>query len=233
MALAGGRAGWVRAALTAVGVGLGVAMLLVAASIPNIVHAQDARVAARDDMPRQRGSDTTGQPIAKADNTILVSRPEMIYRGQVIRGRLLQPEGPRAPVPPGLSALPRPGEIVVSPALARLLKSTEGDLLRPRLNYPIAGTITDAGLSGPSELAFYLGVDSLTVDEASAQVARLDHFGGRRSRFLDPVLTLIIVAIFVVLLLPVALFVASAIRFGGDSRDRRLAGVRLVGADRY
>jgi hypothetical protein len=35
----------------------------------------------------------------------------------------------------------------------------------------------------------------------------------------------------VVLLLPVGLFVAAAIRFGGEARDRRLAGVRLLGAD--
>ena len=32
-------------------------------------------------------------------------------------------------------------------------------------------------------------------------------------------------------LLPVAVFTAAAVRFGGESRDRRLAAVRLVGAD--
>ena len=44
-------------------------------------------------------------------------------------------------------------------------------------------------------------------------------------------LFLLVVIIFVVLLLPVGIFVAAAVRFGGESRDRRLAGVRLVGAD--
>src|SRR5690606_2104369 len=45
------------------------------------------------------------------------------------------------------------------------------------------------------------------------------------------VLSLLVVVIVVVLLVPVALFVAAAIRFGGEARDRRLAGVRLLGAD--
>lgn len=35
----------------------------------------------------------------------------------------------------------------------------------------------------------------------------------------------------VVLLAPVAIFIATAVRFGGDRRDRRLAALRLVGTD--
>lgn len=36
---------------------------------------------------------------------------------------------------------------------------------------------------------------------------------------------------FVALLMPVAVFIGAAVRFGGDRRDRRLAALRLVGAD--
>ena len=32
--------------------------------------------------------------------------------------------------------------------------------------------------------------------------------------------------------MPVAVFIAAAVRFGGEARDRRLAALRLVGADR-
>lgn len=35
----------------------------------------------------------------------------------------------------------------------------------------------------------------------------------------------------VALLTPVAIFIATAVRFGGERRDRRLASLRLVGAD--
>lgn len=44
-------------------------------------------------------------------------------------------------------------------------------------------------------------------------------------------LLLLILIVFIVLLLPVAVFIAAAVRFGGERRDRRLAALRLVGAD--
>jgi hypothetical protein len=45
------------------------------------------------------------------------------------------------------------------------------------------------------------------------------------------VLLLLILVVFVVLLMPVGVFVATAVRFGGERRDRRLAALRLVGSD--
>ncbi|MEV0459717.1 ABC transporter permease [Catellatospora methionotrophica] len=223
MALAGGRSGLVRAALTAVGVGLGVAMLLAAVSIPHMMQARSDRNAARADQ-------NYGAQVEHTDRSTLVGATDMQYRDAGIRGRLVRAEGSQPVVPPGLTALPRPGEMVVSPALARLLVTPEGALLRERLHYPTVGLIADEGLQGPGELAFYLGSDTLTADTSG--VGRRNSFGDENtSDGLDPVLLLLVVIIFVVLLLPVAMFVASAIRFGGDSRDRRLAGVRLVGAD--
>lgn len=44
-------------------------------------------------------------------------------------------------------------------------------------------------------------------------------------------LVLLILVVFVVLLMPVAVFIAAAVRFGGERRDRRLAALRLVGSD--
>ena len=52
------------------------------------------------------------------------------------------------------------------------------------------------------------------------------------SEGLDPVLLLLVVIILVVLLLPIAVLIGTAVRFGGEHRDRRLAALRLVGADR-
>ena len=43
LAIAGGRDGWVRTGLTTIGVGLGVALLLAAASLPTVLTARDAR----------------------------------------------------------------------------------------------------------------------------------------------------------------------------------------------
>jgi hypothetical protein len=171
-------------------------------------------------------------PPATISASILVGVADTQFRNQPIRGRLLQPDGADPPVPPGLTAVPGPGELAVSPALARVLASPDGGLLRERLNFPVVATIGDEGLADPNELAFYLGSD--TLDEASGTVKRRDHFGEPRvGRSLDPVLLLLVVVGVVVLLVPVSLFVAAAVRFGGEARDRRMAGVRLLGADAW
>ncbi|MDW5326072.1 ABC transporter permease [Plantactinospora sp. KLBMP9567] len=223
LVFAGGRNGLLRTLMTALGVGLGVALLLTSTSVSTMLDARSERTAARDDQ--FIGVD---QP-PPGDRTLLVTAADTVYRDEAIRGRLLQPDGAHPPVPPGLTRLPGPGELVVSPALARLLDSPDGALLRPRLDHPVVGTIADQGLSGPNEYAYYLGTDQL---RPGGGTLRIDHFGAESSaEGLDPVLMLLVLIIFVVLLLPIAVFIAAAVRFGGEARDRRLAALRLVGAD--
>ncbi|MBP2705383.1 ABC transporter permease [Microbispora sp. RL4-1S] len=222
-AVAGGRDGWTRAVLTAVGVGVGVALLLLAASVPQAFAARQARDDARSDLV------SSGQ-LSPGANTVLLGYTDTEFRGDAVRGRLLRAEGTRPPVPPGVARFPGPGEVVVSPALKALLDSPDGRLFAPRLRGArVIGTIADAGLSGPGELAFYLGDGALT----ERATARIDRFGqaGLEHEGLSPLLVLLVVIIFVVLLLPIAVFLASAVRFGGERRDQRLAALRLIGAD--
>jgi hypothetical protein len=221
-AVAGGRDGWLRTGMTAVGVGLGVALLLVASAVPTMLQARDSRGEARS---------TFGRQVEKPGATLLVGEADTVWRDADIRGRIVQPEGLGAPVPPGLSALPAPGEMVVSPALAGLLTAPDAAALRQRLPYRVVGTIDAAGLTGPAEHAYYAGSDRL-AGGALGDVQRVDGFGFRTvGEGLDAVLMLLVVIAFVTLLLPVAVFVAAAARFGGDQRDRRLAALRLLGAD--
>src|SRR4051812_2704175 len=212
LALAGGRT---RLLLTAVGVGLGVALLLVAASIPSMLGARRDRNAARSDLAQPVGS-------------LLVATADSEFRRDEIRGRLLKGSGP---APPGVARLPRPGEIVVSPALAKLLATRDGALLRPRILPPptrVIGTIGHAGLQGPSELVFSRGTDRMPLD-----ARRIARFGSATPPLqLPPALLLLAVVALAALLMPVAVFIATAARFGGEARDRRLAALRLVGADR-
>ncbi|MGW5527156.1 ABC transporter permease [Streptomyces xanthochromogenes] len=229
-ALAGGREGWTRTLLTAVGVGLGVALLLGTTALPGALNARNARDNARNDY----GASVDGGP---AVDTLLIGRADTQFQGSDVRGRLLQPEGAKAPLPPGVSALPAPGTMVASPALRDLLASPEGKLLRDRLPYRITSTIADRGLMGPHELAYYAGSDALKqrkdVTNDRAEVLRVNKFvNPSPGEKIDPVLALLIVIIFVVLLMPVGVFIAAAVRFGGDRRDRRLAALRLAGADR-
>jgi len=226
LARSGGRGALTRVGLTALGVALGVALLLVAASLPQMMSARDERTGARFDLQ------FTDPPRAAAADTLLIADVNDRFRQEDVRGRLLRAEGPQAPVPPGLDRLPRAGELFVSPALAALLRSEEGALLRERLSQPIAGTIGDEGLAGPAELAWYRGSDDLRVAADSGAVRRIDRFGEPgEGDGLDPVLRVLAVVVLAALLLPVAVFVATAARFGGEARDRRLAALRLLGAD--
>ncbi|MFI8229448.1 ABC transporter permease [Streptomyces sp. NPDC085900] len=227
-AFAGGREGWVRALLTAVGVGLGVALLLLTTALPSALSARDRRSSDRDDFTY------SGKVLPKADDTVIVAKTDTTFRSDDVRGRLLQPEGAKAPLPPGVGTFPAKGEMVVSPALRKLLESGSGKLLRERLPYRITGTIGHAGLIGPAELAYYAGATGLEDHLVGGYVERIDYFGpspGHQQDALDPILLLLIMIIFVVLLLPVGVFTAAAVRFGGERRDRRLAALRLVGAD--
>ncbi|MET7401119.1 FtsX-like permease family protein [Dactylosporangium sp. NPDC005572] len=224
LALGGGREGLLRTALTAVGVALGVAVLLLSVSVPTMLGAREARGDARDDV--NWGGDTP----ARTEHTVLSLAADDTFNGKPVRVRYVMAEGADPVLPPGVQALPPAGSMLVSPALRRLLESPDGALLRERHAAPIAGTIGDAGLAGPAELALYQVRTDLR--EEQSRVVRLTSYGSTTpDEGLDPFLLLLVVVIFVVLLMPVAMFVAAATRFGGEQRDRRLAAVRLAGAD--
>ncbi|MDM4721970.1 hypothetical protein QTQ03_21120 [Micromonospora sp. WMMA1363] len=224
LAFTGGRDGWTRTMLTALGVGIGVALLLLAAAVPGALQARQARGDARS-------ADGMGE-LPAAANTLLAWQFTTEFRGTPVRGALLRAEGPQAPPPPGVAALPGPGEVVVSPALRDLLASPDGRLFAPRLGgAQIVGTIGKQGLVGPRELTFYRGSDALTSHNA----VRIDRFGSPPTGTQEPwdgSLRLLVVIMVVVLLLPIAVFLGAAVRFGGERRDRRLAALRLVGADK-
>src|SRR5690606_17669312 len=221
LGVSGGRSGWVRLALISLGVGLGVAMLLVAASAPAVLDARADRAAAR-----WVDSD---QVIEPGTPTLLTTPVRSMHRGGAIEGRLPQPEPPDAALPPGVDRQLAPGEVVLSPALERLLASPDGAALRGRWGDVTVGTIGPEGLTGPGELTFYLGTDRLTDETA----VRISSFGGDQEPDggTSPVMVLLALVGIVVLLLPVGIFVATAVRFGSEARDQRLAALRLVGAD--
>ncbi|MFF1464867.1 ABC transporter permease [Streptomyces sp. NPDC058330] len=224
-AAAGGREGWARTALTAVGVGLGVALLLVASSVPHLLDSRYARGDARAETPSSRDAENA----EKSDTTVLRIDTETEYRGHTVGGFVMRAEGAHPLTPAGVTAFPGPGEMVASPALKELLASPEGELLKERLPYRITGTIGDVGLLSPNELYFYAGSDTLTQATGAHRVTAYGYDSPDEP--LSPVLVVLVIIICVVLLVPVAIFIATAVRFGGERRDRRLAALRLVGTD--
>lgn len=225
-AAAGGREGWIRTLLTAVGVGLGVALLLLASSVPHMLDQRNGRDQARKEA---RISDMPGANAPKSDTSVVVADSGTEYHSQSVAGYLVRADGTAPARPPGVDRFPGADEMVVSPALKELLAAPGNELLRERLPYEITGTIGDIGLRSPNELRYYAGNDTLTLASGGHRIA--GYGDTREAAPLSPLLVMLTVMVCVVLLVPVAIFIATAVRFGGERRDRRLAALRLVGAD--
>ncbi|MYU55045.1 MULTISPECIES: FtsX-like permease family protein [Streptomyces] len=220
-AAGGGREGWIRTALTAVGVALGVAVLLLGTSVPTLMDSWHGREKARENLGQLH-------PPAPADDTILYASTNTVFHGEQIRGRLIRPDGAHPPVPPGIDRLPGPGRMMVSPALKELLDAPGSALLRARLDYEVAGVIRAEGLRGPAELTYYAGSATLN----SPRAYRIDHFGKEyEPRPMQAPTVLLVVMTCVALLMPVMVFLGTSVRYGNERRERRLAALRLVGAD--
>ena len=217
LALGGGRTSWVRLALTGAGIGIGVAVLLAAASLTSVLSERAERQAAAEPVTDKQASGDVLHSVFWTTE----------YRGDTIAGRFVKAGGPGAPVPPGTPEVPGDGEIFVSPALAELLASPDGDLLRERFPQRVVGTIGQDGLNAPHDLVFWAG-DATATEGGDDPITR---FGGeRQERTLDPILSLLIMVGVVALLFPVLVFVGITTRLAGAERDRRLAALRLVGA---
>ncbi|MFJ9415964.1 FtsX-like permease family protein [Streptomyces sp. NPDC101227] len=220
-AAGGGREGWIRTALTALGVALGVAVLLLGASVPSLTAAWHGREKARENLGQEH-------PPKAADNTTLYTSADTVFHGTQIRGRLVRPDGAHPPVPPGIRRLPGPGRMIVSPALKELLDSPGGALLRERLPYSVAGVIGDEGLLGPQELTYV--ARPVALRESAGY--RIDHFGKAWDSppMRAPVVLLVIMTC-VALMMPVMVLIGTSLRFGNERREQRLAALRLIGAD--
>ncbi|MER6839644.1 ABC transporter permease [Streptomyces platensis] len=222
LAAGGGREGWIRTALTAAGVALGVAVLLLGSSVPTLMDSWHGREKARENLGQAH------EP-PPADDTVRYTSTDTVFHGASIRGRLVRPDGAHPPVPPGVRQLPGPGRMLVSPALKELLNSPDGALLRERLDYRMAGTIGDEGLLGPRELTY---VAQSSTPLAAPESYRIDHFGKdwHAPPMRAPAVVLLIMTC-VALMTPVLVFLGTSVRFGNERRERRLAALRLVGAD--
>ncbi|BCY11481.1 ABC transporter permease [Actinoplanes sp. L3-i22] len=224
LAFAGGRRGWLRTAMATIGVAIGALALLLGASVPVLLDARQARVDAR--------SDSTGGQEVPVGRTVAIGAVDSQAGADPVRGRLLWPDSPDAPLPPGVPAFPADQEMYVSPALRAALAGPDGDALRRQMPYRVIGEIGPAGLAGPKEFAYYAGyrraqelVGGTTWRVAGFGLVVIED-GPSTSTYV------LVVALLATLLLPVAIFIGAALRFGADVRDRRLAAIRLIGADR-
>ena len=221
LAVGGGRTSLVRFVLSTFGIAIGVAVLLVGASVGNMVSGYQDRQSA-DAVGEQQ------QPKPGVDPVYFRNGPTEYY-GENIDVSYVFAAGENHPVPPGMRELPGPGEVVASPALADLLRSSEGELLRPRFPDSIVGTLDDSIVPKPGDLKAYVGMPASFAESPNAQAVY--EFGRPIKNGPTPPELLVLIMIgSVVLLLPVFIFVASTSRIAGAERDRRLSALRLVGS---
>lgn len=229
LAVRSGRAGWLRLALSAGGIGMCVAVLLLGASFNNALDNRAQRAESLNPATFQQ----TGEPVDSP--AFLVRSYTQTYRGLLVTGVDVAPLDPGAAIPPGLSAFPAPGTLAVSPALRDLLASSDGDLLRPRLAAPIAAIIDDGGLTSPTDLRFYRGVEPAAVvdqDGSNSGVGRGWGVSNRMSgEYFDNIVTKVaVITGAAVVLVPLLIFVALMSRLGSATRERRSAVLGLIGA---
>ncbi|MEO3743192.1 FtsX-like permease family protein [Plantactinospora sp. B5E13] len=230
LSVGSGRGGLLRTALMSSGAALGVLLVLASLATVSVAAAQHGRAEART---------------AVRDDTRTSPSPLRMHEiGDGIDGRILRRTAvigadPTSPRPPGIAALPRPGEIVVSPALRDLI--TTDPRAAGRFPQRIIGTVGPAGLLAPDELLAYVGAEPVPVPPDA--VGFYEHrpvtgFGaplvyalGAQSAGPD-VFTparLLAIAFGLFVLVPFGVFLATCARLSASTRDRRIAALRLLG----
>jgi hypothetical protein len=239
LAVAGGREAITRLALIAVAVAIGVALLLVTLASTNAFGAQNERYAwLQTGFPG--AEPPAGAPSAEASADPLWWRPSLDqFRGERIARVDLAATGPDSPVPPGIPALPGPGEFYASPAMADLLRDTPADELGDRFPGSQIGVIGREALPSPDLLLIVLGrdVNDLAGQLDAVEVTRISTTSP--SECTDrcaPIgtdsdgMTLILSVVAAALLFPVLIFIGGATRLSAARREQRFAAMRLIGA---
>ncbi|GAA1569815.1 hypothetical protein GCM10009789_24170 [Kribbella sancticallisti] len=134
------------------------------------------------------------------------------------------------PPPPGLPSAPKPGEVFVSPELA---KQWSADLSRRYQVDKPTGTISEAGLSSPDELVVIRGVEKNSPGVGSAD--RPKYLETWRGTTLDDRMALLLALVafgIALVLFPLLSLVGQAAGVAAKRREHRLAALRLAGATR-
>jgi hypothetical protein len=223
LTLRSGREALIRLLVTAAAVGGGVALLL---GVLAEFHAYQANAS------KQCWSCTQGVSVPAT----LPSRGELwnnsvdFYRGQTINRLDVATLGPNAPVPPGITQLPPAGVYYASPALAALLKTVPADQLGARFPGTMIGTIGQAALNGPGDLAIYIGRRPARLSNipGTAWVTSINSAPGQA--VFSPFFRFAFGAGVLAVVFPMLVLISTATRLAASRREERFAALRLVGA---
>ncbi|MFC8716295.1 hypothetical protein [Kitasatospora sp. NPDC057198] len=150
------------------------------------------------------------------------SELEQDYRGHRVKVvRVADPSG-RGPLAPGITAWPHPGQVLVSPALGRLLRDSGGPIGRWFAGRDVA-VLPPAAVGSAGQLLAYVGV---APEELRTGQGPLIGFGGEGGPGFGwyPALGCMLF-----LVLPGFALVLTASRFGRQVRTVRHQALRLLG----
>ncbi|GAB3880418.1 ABC transporter permease [Kibdelosporangium lantanae] len=204
------------ALFTAIGVAVGVTLVLWLAAVPGALHARADRGSWAEHNWVQPGSTATIRVASTNDN----AGPNRIERYDV--AALVRD----VPLAPGIPKAPGPGEVILSPALAKLAASLPADQLADRFKGTVVGQFGDEALRYPDQLVAMVGHSPQELLGGSDWIG----LGASGSGHIDELLLVLSQIGLVVLIAPCLVLVASAARLTAARRERRLAALRLAGA---
>ncbi|HUQ57348.1 FtsX-like permease family protein [Lentzea sp.] len=202
--------------LVALGVMIAVSLVLWLVAAPNGLQARSDRTVWREVFGQQ------------GNGAISVSSNLDSYGGTLIqRFDVARTRPGDVPVADGIARFPEPGEVLLSPALADLVRSTAPEKLGNRFPGRQIAELGPEALKYPGELVAIIG-HAEVPDGYPAPDLR----GGTGAYHNDyeSMLTLLTRVGLVVLVVPCLVLVASAARLTATKRERRLAALRLAGA---
>jgi hypothetical protein len=222
LTLRSGREALVRLVITAAAVAAGVALLL---GVLAEFHAFQANAS------QPCWSCTTGAPVPSSvpSHGELWNDSVDFYQGQTITRLDVAPLGSNAPVPPGVTRLPAPGEFYASPALAALLKTVPADELGNRFPGHLAGTIGDAALNGARDLVIYVGYTPRELATVPGTVWVTSIATVPAPEVFTPFFRYAFGVGVLAVLFPMLVLISTATRLAAARREERLAALRLVG----
>ncbi|WP_370945754.1 FtsX-like permease family protein [Amycolatopsis sp. cg5] len=207
------------AILTAVGVAIATALVLLLVALPFATKARDTRAVWQE---KDYSSQNAASPqLLFAKSTDYVNGKKFVR----VDVALKDPSAPVA-LPPGVPKFPAPGETIVSPGLGRLIHDLPLSQLGDRFGPQLAGSLGDDALRSPEQLVALVGHTPDTMPKAAKPVGGFKQ--GTASA--DPMLTLLAGVGVIVLMVPSLVLVGSSTRLTAARREKRLAAFRLAGA---
>jgi hypothetical protein len=223
LSLSGGREGRTRLIVTASAVAIGVAILL---SVLADFHAFQVT----NNRPYWEGTTASHITPGSADRTELWNYSDDVYQANTIERLDVAALGSHAPVLPGISRLPGPGQYYASPALAALLRTVPRDQLGDRFPGRLMGTIGPRALTGPGELVIFVGYSPARLGALPSTI-RVDAIATAPGKQIwSPYFRDAFIGGALAFVFPILILIGTATRLAAARREERYAALRLTGA---